>query len=391
MSNNAIEINTLSKVYINNDKTENWALKDISFEVKKGEILGIVGANGSGKSTLLKILSSIIKPSQGKAILNGRIASVLEIGAGFHPDLNGLDNLKFKMQLVGVSKSERTRMIEEIIDFSNLEKYINYPVKNYSSGMFMRLALSTYLVLPYDILLIDEVFSAGDLVFQNKVNEKISEKIKSGVSGLLVSHELNVLEKNTDSCLWLEGGQIRELADTNIILENYRMYSILKSSNAKFHELDKHPINNVFENDVCALQQIRLIKKQAHIYPVDGFKIELKVKIIKEGLKIGFVLCISDFIGNFIHCDSPSFRGDLGKELTEEGTYKIVIDYPSNLLADGRYFLNVMLLNGNTTMKELANIGLINVHKQQINVSSMESDFTIFSKLNLDWEIIYER
>ena len=170
---NAIEVNNLSKKYTKKDGSEFWALKDVSFNLKKGETLGIIGANGSGKSTLLKIMSDILKPSHGHAVLHGKVASILDIGTGFHPDLTGNENVFLSGTLMGMSKKEIELVYSELIDFSELSDFINEAVKTYSSGMYMRLAFSIFAYLKPEILILDEVFSVGDVAFQKKCNATI--------------------------------------------------------------------------------------------------------------------------------------------------------------------------------------------------------------------------
>ena len=167
-----LKVENLSKKFIKKDGTEFWALKDINFELRKGDSLGIIGPNGSGKSTLLKLLSGILKPTTGKIILYGTSASVLDIGTGFHPELTGIENIFLKGELIGKSKKEVNKVIQKIIDFSELADFINEPIKNYSSGMFVRLAFSTLLFFDFDVYFFDEVLSVGDKSFRDKIKEQ---------------------------------------------------------------------------------------------------------------------------------------------------------------------------------------------------------------------------
>jgi lipopolysaccharide transport system ATP-binding protein len=193
----AIKVENLSKKYIlqhaikdeqGNDTKELWALKDVSFEIKKGESVGIIGPNGSGKSTLLKVLAGVTKPTGGKVEIYGRVASILDIGAGFHPELSGRENVFLNGQILGFSKNEIHRKFDEIIDFSGIEKFIDEPVKNYSNGMYLRLAFSIMAHLDFDIYLLDEVLSVGDEEFQNKCLHKISTINKLNKTFFITHH-----------------------------------------------------------------------------------------------------------------------------------------------------------------------------------------------------------
>ena len=164
-----------------------WALKDVSFEVKRGEILGILGRNGSGKSTLLKILSGITQPTEGRAWLKGRIGSLLEVGTGFHPDMTGRENIFFAGAMLGLSQREVRAKFDEIVDFSGIEEFIDMPVKRYSSGMYVRLAYSVASMLRSDILILDEVMAVGDAAFREKSQKNIEKAAKDGRTILFVS------------------------------------------------------------------------------------------------------------------------------------------------------------------------------------------------------------
>ena len=170
-----------------------WALKDVSFEVKRGEVIGIIGANGAGKSTLLKILAQITHPTSGRVELNGRVASLLEVGTGFHPELTGRENIYLNGTILGMTKKEIDRKLDEIIDFSGVEKFIDTPVKRYSSGMRVRLAFSVAAHLDPEILLIDEVLAVGDAEFQKKCLGKMDEVARGGRTVLFVSHNMGAI------------------------------------------------------------------------------------------------------------------------------------------------------------------------------------------------------
>lgn len=185
-----------------------WALKDISFNVQSGQRLGIYGKNGSGKSTLLKLMSRITSPSSGEIKYQGRLISLLEVGTGFHPDLSGADNIRLNAQINGMSRSEIDKKFSEIVEFSELGKQIETPIKRYSSGMYMRLAFAVAAHLESEILIVDEVLAVGDTGFQKKCMDKMFELANSGRTLIFVSHDLNAVEKLCNSCVVLENGRL---------------------------------------------------------------------------------------------------------------------------------------------------------------------------------------
>lgn len=204
------------------NKTETrWVLKGISFDVKKGEAIGLIGKNGCGKSTTLKLLTRIIYPDSGCIELKGRVSSLLELGAGFHPDMSGRENIYLNAAIFGLTKKEIDKKIDEIIKFSELEDFIENPVRTYSSGMYMRLAFAVAINVEADILLIDEILAVGDISFQKKCFEKLKEIKRAGTSIVIVSHSLDQIEKICDRCIWIENGIIKEAGHSKKISEDY--------------------------------------------------------------------------------------------------------------------------------------------------------------------------
>lgn len=198
-----------------------WALKDVSFDVKKGEVLGIVGRNGAGKSTLLKILSRITKPTCGIAWINGSIGSLLEVGTGFHQELTGRENIYLNGAVLGMRRSEITKKFDEIVSFAETEKFIETPVKRYSSGMYLRLAFAVAAHLETDILLVDEVLAVGDAEFQKKCLGKMDEVTKKGRTVLFVSHNMGAISSLTSRSILLDKGRIKKIGPTNQVIDKY--------------------------------------------------------------------------------------------------------------------------------------------------------------------------
>jgi lipopolysaccharide transport system ATP-binding protein len=200
---------------------EFWALKDISFDLKRGEVLGIIGHNGAGKSTLLKILSRITEPTSGRVTLDGRVASLLEVGTGFHPELTGRENIFLNGAILGMAKDEIGRKFDEIVDFAEVEQFLDTPVKRYSSGMYVRLAFAVAAHLEPEILVIDEVLAVGDVVFQKKCLGKMKSVAKAGRTVLFVSHNLQTVTGLTDRAILLKGGKVITDGPPATVVANY--------------------------------------------------------------------------------------------------------------------------------------------------------------------------
>jgi lipopolysaccharide transport system ATP-binding protein len=198
-----------------------WALKDISFQVERGEVLGVIGRNGSGKSTLLKILSGITVPTRGEVDINGRVGSLLEVGTGFHPELTGRENIYLNGAILGIRKSEIERKFDEIVEFSEVGKFIDTPVKHYSSGMHVRLAFAVAAHLEPEILLVDEVLAVGDLAFQKKCMGRMSNVAKDGRTVLFVSHNMAAVRKLCSRVIFLEGGNLKSCGEPAEVIMEY--------------------------------------------------------------------------------------------------------------------------------------------------------------------------
>lgn len=208
-------------LFSRNKKQKREVLKGISLKIKKGEVVALIGTNGSGKSTLLKLLTKIIYPNKGKIETNGKLTSLLELGAGFHLDFSGRENIYFNASIFGLTKKEIDSRLEDIIEFSELKDFIDSPVRTYSSGMYMRLAFSVAINVDADILLIDEILSVGDEHFQNKCFEKMLELKKQGKTMVFVTHSMGTVKSLCDRAIWLKDGLIRMDGNTEEVVDEY--------------------------------------------------------------------------------------------------------------------------------------------------------------------------
>jgi lipopolysaccharide transport system ATP-binding protein len=198
-----------------------WSLKNVSFDIKNGEAVGVIGRNGAGKSTLLKILSRITRPTEGYVRIHGRVGSLLEVGTGFHPELTGRENIYLNAAIIGMKKKEIDRKFDEIVAFAEIEKFIDTPVKFYSSGMYIRLAFAVAAHLEPEILLVDEVLAVGDAAFQKKCLGKMGDVAQEGRTVLFVSHSMGAINSLTTKCIYLQNGQLRQYGSTKEVSERY--------------------------------------------------------------------------------------------------------------------------------------------------------------------------
>jgi lipopolysaccharide transport system ATP-binding protein len=231
------------KVASTPSKEDFWALKDIAFEVKQGDRLGIIGRNGAGKSTLLKVLSRITEPTTGRISIKGRVASLLEVGTGFHPELTGRENIYLNGAIMGMSQAEIKRKFDEIVAFAEVEKFLDTPVKRYSSGMYMRLAFSVAAHLEPEILIVDEVLAVGDAQFQKKCLGKMEEVGKEGRTVLFVSHNMGAVQNMCNRALLLINGKIELIEKPNLVIPKYLQMITMKQTQGEVFAFNKK--NNI--------------------------------------------------------------------------------------------------------------------------------------------------
>ncbi|MBB6327817.1 lipopolysaccharide transport system ATP-binding protein [Algoriphagus iocasae] len=264
------------------DESVFWALKDINFEVKEGEVLGIIGKNGAGKSTLLKILSQITDPSSGKIEIRGRIASLLEVGTGFHPELSGRENIYMNGTILGMTRMEIDSKLDEIIDFSGIEKFIDTPVKFYSSGMKVRLGFSVAAHLEPEILIIDEVLAVGDFEFQAKCLGKMESVSQQGRTVLFVSHNLEAVKSLCSRCIVLNQGEILFNGAVKLAIQNY--FGLTKTVGGSFTDLRTHPEKR--DRDLGLIEAIIYVDGHQSIEICAGqeLKVSLSYNVLDEHL-----------------------------------------------------------------------------------------------------------
>lgn len=319
-----------------------WALEDVSFDVKQGEAIGIIGRNGAGKSTLLKVLSRITKPTKGRVELYGRVASLLEVGTGFHPELTGRDNIYLNGAILGMSRREIDRKFDEIVDFSGVEKFLDTPVKHYSSGMYVRLAFAVAAHLEPEILVVDEVLAVGDAEFQKKCLGKMSEVAHQGRTVLFVSHNIGAINTLCSKVVLLSKGNILVFGTREEVLPAYLGTDGEAASEWKVTATEKKYINPYFSpKSMCIVYQ--------NLEPIDGtVSADQKVGVLIEGeieklhqaLTVGFAVYAStgDLLYWALHTDVERSKWP---EL-RQGNNKIVGWLPPHFLNEGVYRIELI-------------------------------------------------
>lgn len=313
-----------------------WALKDVSFEVETGEVLGIIGENGAGKSTLLKILSRITEPTAGRAVVKGRVGSILEVGTGFHPELTGRENIYLNGAILGMYRAEINGKFEEIVDFSGVSQFIDTPVKRYSTGMYVRLAFAVAAHLEPEILLVDEVLAVGDTSFQKKCLGKLGDVAREGRTVLFVSHNIGAISNLCDRCLLIEAGSLKVDGTPDEVIRAYLGKGFheasvraiqVPESDAYFNELAMYD----FENNLCTRFDVR--------QPITVLmKLTLERRI--EGMEVG--ISVHDDWGVRVFYSSNT-RDDPGTSVEAAGNHMIAAQIPGRLLPPGRYYISATL------------------------------------------------
>lgn len=319
------------------NNNEIWALHNVSFKVMSGEMVGIIGKNGSGKSTLLKILSQITPPTFGEALLRGRVASLLEIGTGFNPDLSGRENIYLNGSILGMSHREIKKNFKEITEFAGIGRFIDTPVKHYSSGMHMRLAFAVAANLDAEILLIDEVLAVGDYQFQKKCLDKMSEITKGGRTVLLVSHSMGAISSLTDRVLWFDSGKLIADGEVAMIVPKYISSSYKKAHAWKTTKLNKNTMQ------ILEMKFKTFDGKKISSEFFKNQKIKIEIKYVVRRLIKGAVIAVNIHASDGTHLISLE-DSDRKKELLmgrNPDTYVTSVSLPTYLLNDGDYLVRV--------------------------------------------------
>jgi lipopolysaccharide transport system ATP-binding protein len=334
-----------NKKIVENTRNEFWALKDVSFEVKQGEAIGIIGRNGAGKSTLLKILSRITEPTKGNIKLKGRVASLLEVGTGFHPELTGRENIFLNGAILGMSKTEIDKNFDEIVAFAEVEQFLDTPVKRYSSGMYVRLAFAVAAHLEPEILIIDEVLAVGDAAFQKKCLGKMEEvSTQQGRTVLFVSHNLQAVQNLCSSVLVLEKGQVIDHSDVETGIKTYMnlWHQGEVGSDLNLKDRLSRASGDVRFTGITMQDESRNTKWEFQVG--DTIKLQFNYQVFKQVENLMVYFALKSPMDDLIITSCKHIISE--KELLSNQTASVEIDLPNVCLRPGMYGLYLVL--GNT-------------------------------------------
>ncbi|MBL1280260.1 MAG: ATP-binding cassette domain-containing protein [Fluviicola sp.] len=373
-----------------------YALNNISFELYKGEVLGVIGRNGSGKSTLLKVLSQITGPSSGEISYEGQLTSIIDIGTGFHADLSGKENIYLSALLLGYSKKEIKDLYDDIVDFSGLHDFMQMPVKHYSSGMYLRLAFSIAFHSKISILLLDEVIAVGDTDFKRKCYSKIQELKARGTAIILVSHHLELIVEQCDRCIMLDDGKIlykgNPLDVVNKyyeLIENHKDAKVRSAFNETTEEKEYFTVLAEFpiQIDDFKINEIEFLTSiEAEGLTTEAelvFRFHCTKMIAENSFEIGILL--TNMNGVRVMLDSYGLRNDYEVKAVNKGDYQVDVSIPPNLLSAGVYRIGVFMGVNRELVKEVDSLAKFKLlpNDDYVKVRGMGS--VIRPKLN--WKI----
>ena len=316
-----------------------WALRDVSFSVDEGETLGLIGHNGAGKSTLLKIFSRITKPTSGTASIRGRVGSLLEVGTGFHSELSGRENIYLNGAILGMKRAEIEKKFDEIVAFSEIEAFLDTPVKHYSTGMYMRLAFSVAAHLDPEVLIVDEVLAVGDVGFQRKCLRKMRDVGESGRTVIFVSHDMQSITRLCRRVIWLKDGELRSDGEAKHVVGEYLHEQSRTGAEKTWEDVATAP-----GNEIVRLRSVHVRSFEGAISSSIDIRQPVSIEIQYEVLQAGKVIVPSIQLNNeqgssiFL---SHDWNGGWRHREREAGIYKSSVTVPGNLLSEGTVFVTV--------------------------------------------------
>jgi lipopolysaccharide transport system ATP-binding protein len=335
------------KVGEENDRTQKgnseyvWALQNIDFSVNEGEVLGIIGKNGAGKSTLLKILSRTTSPTVGEYKIKGRVASLLEVGTGFHPDLTGRENVFLNGAILGMTKKEIRSRFDEIVDFSGVERYIDTPVKRYSSGMYVRLAFAVAAHLNPEILIVDEVLAVGDIEFQQKCLGKMKDVAGNGKTVLFVSHNINAIRTLCSKGLFLSNGRVKDFGSIQHVTDSYLFEGLENRAIRQF------ATNEVVIKDFCEMRSVKIYKENDETtteYDVtDPVNIEINYRVLSQKYTYTVHFYVKNSSGEVLFVGMDNKYSPFINNPQPVGLFRETIRIPGNFFNEGNYSIQALI------------------------------------------------
>jgi lipopolysaccharide transport system ATP-binding protein len=390
----SLEVNSISKAYRRTEKSSSFflhdifsskknkendfiALSDINFSLVEGDVLGIIGRNGAGKSTLLKIISRVVKPTSGNIKVRGRIASLLEVGTGFHPELTGIDNIYLNGAILGMKRAEINRHFKEITEFADIGDFINTPVKRYSSGMTVRLGFAVAAHLNSDILIVDEVLAVGDQRFQEKCLNKIGDISSSGKTILFVSHNNTSVKSLCNKGLLLENGKAKIFGAVDDVLKTY----LGANSDKK-----KNILNMKFADDKILLKSIEVLG-ESDLTTNKKVAINISFEVFSEAFAPGFVISVCNILGDVIFSSINNRIVEYGSTVAK-GTYNLKCLIPGNLLNSGKFFINLnYFYGGYSQVKTLDSVLNLDIFDSNEIRGDYSGDYGGYIRPLLDWKL----
>lgn len=356
LARSALDMTRGNQIIQGDEVEEFWALKDVSFDVKRGEVIGVVGRNGAGKSTLLKILSRITEPTQGRVRIRGRVASLLEVGTGFHPELTGRENIFLNGAILGMTRREIKAKFDEIVDFAEVDRFLDTPVKRYSSGMYVRLAFAVAAHLEPEILVVDEVLAVGDLPFQKKCLGKMQDVAKGGRTVIFVSHQLSALSTLCEKSLLLSQGRLIESGPTTDVLQTYLNQNLTESGQISW------PDKAAPGSDIVRLKAVRVLVDGQVVTDVplsSAVMLEMEYEVLKAGTMLTQSFHLLNQLGECILATSnmPSACEavrNLSTGLHPVGRFLSRCQLPANFLNDRPYRISAFIVANNSTLEAVA-------------------------------------
>ncbi len=326
---------------------EFWALKDIDFEIQQGDRVGIIGRNGAGKSTLLKILSRITKPTTGQVRIKGRVASLLEVGTGFHPELTGRENIFLNGAILGMRRREIARKFDEIVDFAEVEKFLDTPVKHYSSGMYVRLAFAVAAHLEPEILLVDEVLAVGDSLFQKKCMGKMQDVSKDGRTILFVSHNMSAIRSLCNKVIFLSSGSVSGYGNASTEIDNY----LLIVKNKKSLQQTWSNIKEAPQTSFVIIKSMSLCDDEgellASVFTNTAINVYIEYTIKLPSSKVGLTLIFYDSEGRCVFSSINNLDTIGYSKLLKKGLYTAICKIPKNFFNNGYFNISLNVFGKN--------------------------------------------
>ena len=365
---------------------EFWALRDVTFDIQQGDRVGIIGRNGAGKSTLLKILSRITEPSRGRVKIRGRVSSLLEVGTGFHPELTGRENIYLNGAILGMSRAEITKKFDEIVDFSEVEKFLDTPVKRYSSGMYVRLAFAVAANLEPEVLIVDEVLAVGDAQFQKKCLGKMEDVGREGRTVIFVSHSMPTVTSLCSRAILLESGRVVKDGPTSEVVMHY--YTSGQSSPASADFSEKH----VGDTVVRLLNgEIKNAKDEValEVNIDEPLTVEMKFEVLRDEVPV----LVSNFHFYTAGGECAFVSHDTKKHAFEKGVYVARCVIPANFLNEGSYFVGLAMSSFDAGItvhfyeKSCLSFNVVDLHEGVITRPEHTIPIPGVVRPHLDWEL----